>query len=165
MITLTETPQGLITVRFTEYDLAHAGMAGFFRQVKNQSRGLKDAYGFRGDGWGAHINGALGEAAVACYLDRFWSIGVMRGTDVHQYQVRTTMSEHVSLILHPGDADDQIFFLVRATPPDFTIHGWLPGAGGKQQRYWGDPAGGRPAFFVPAAALRPLSDFDPEVAT
>lgn len=164
MISMKPTAEGFVTVRFTEWDLGHAAMVGFIRQVQNVSRGLKDGYGFRGDGWGAHINGALGEAAVACYLDRFWAIGTMRGTDVNEYQVRTRLRDDYDLILHPKDPDEQIYFLVTANPPDFTIRGWIVGCDGKQQQWWRDPAGGRPAYFVPQSKLRSLADFAVEVA-
>lgn len=35
----------------------------------------------------------------------------------------------------------------------YRVTGWIEGRAGKQAPYWRDPVGGRPAFFVPQAAL------------
>jgi hypothetical protein len=57
------------------------------------------------------------------------------------------------LILHDHDKDDQPYVLVVGTAPRFELVGWCFGRDGKRPEYVHDPQGGRPAYFVPRAAL------------
>jgi hypothetical protein len=38
--------------------------------------------------------------------------------------------------------------------------GFLKAVEGKIDKYWSDPAGGRPAFFVPYDDMRPFEEWD-----
>lgn len=77
------------------------------------------------------------------------------GTDLENIQVRTRSKSHYELIIHPDDLDGAKFFLVVPTidPFTFNIVGWFYGRDGKDNKYWQDPAGGRPAYFIPQWAL------------
>ena len=46
--------------------------------------------------------------------------------------------------------------LASGTAPTFKLRGWIRARDGKPPEFWRDPTQGRPAFFVPAAALRPM---------
>ena len=141
-------------------------VVGVMRQVSNLRDGRKDAHGLAStaDGWGLHIEGCCGEMVAAKALGVFWSgsHGQLRVPDIGgRFQVRTRClrtKQSNSLILHPDDSDDAIFLLVLGTVPSYTVAGWIKGVDGKRPEFWADPAGGRPAFFVPPSALRPLSD-------
>lgn len=112
------------------------------------------------DGWGCHIEGACGELAVAKCLNKFWSgqIGDIKAGDVGDVEVRTTVADNNRLIIHPGDPDHRPFILVIGKPRTYRIAGWIMGRDGKRPEYWTDPKTGRPAFFVPQAALRPIAE-------
>lgn len=117
-----------------------------------------------------HILGAQGEVVIANYLGYTAEKGIFGGTDVGPYQVRTRSNIYYDLILHASDADDAVFILVlgpidRPRPKGtlcFLVAGWCEGAAGKNRLYWNDPAGGRPAYFVPQRVLRPMQEL-PEV--
>jgi hypothetical protein len=104
--------------------------------------------------------GALGEAAAAKALDRYWGCGDTRldyGGDVGPYHVRTRALLSYDLTVYPSDPDDAaIFLIVPLAAPRFRVQGWLYGREAKQERYWQAP-NGRWAYFVPVADLRALN--------
>ena len=132
------------------------------RQVMNLTDGRTDAHGAAPDasGWGLHIVGACGEMAVAKLLNKYWNgaLGNLKADDVSMVQVRTRTKHTYDLIVHPSDPDDKMFVLVTGLPPKFRVHGWIVGGFAKTDKYWKDPAGGRPAFFVPKSDLAPMTD-------
>jgi hypothetical protein len=115
--------------------------------------------------------GCLAEEACAKCLNLYWSGLCGAGVpDVgFKYQVRGTWRMDGRLILHPDDKDDEPFILV--TPHDtmeggmltFRLVGWILCRDGKQEKYWTDPKGDRPAFFVPQDALHPMETLPDEV--
>jgi hypothetical protein len=152
-----------VHVQLSPIEFLHAAHAGFLRQVQAVLRGRRHAHGFTGDGWAAHVLGALGEFVVAKGLDIFWcGPGRVRQVDVGPFEVRTCTSERHRLILHESDSDDSVFILVQqVTPCEWLIVGWIRGRDGKAPRFWTDPGTGRPAFFIPRECLR--QDFPPRV--
>lgn len=150
-----------ISVTLTWHEVRMAAEIGLIRQIQNLSNGRKDRFGCSPDeGWGPHIEGACGEMAVAKAFGIFWSgaLGNLKADDVGKLQVRTRSKSHYELILHPDDYDDRPFVHVTGLAPEFVIVGWIIGRDGKRTEFWGDPAGGRPAFFVPVKVLRPLTE-------
>ena len=81
--------------------------------------------------------------------------------DVGDWQVRARSEAWHDLILHPDDDDNARHALVVGMPPDMFVVGWCYGRAGKLDGYWADPAGGRPAFFVPQSVLIPFQDSSP----
>lgn len=139
-----------------------AGTVALMRNVQNLSAGRRESHGADKAGdktWDRHVEGACGELAAAKCLGLFWTgaVGNLRATDVGPYQVRTRAKYHNDLILHESDANDQAFILVAGHAPTYRVVGWILGQDGKRAEYWGDPAGGRPAFFVPQAVLHPMT--------
>lgn len=148
-----------ITVTLGTEELRFAAMIGIARQIENVIKGRLDAHGADKDrGWQIHIEGAAGEAAFAKWADRYWSgnLGDLRAHDVGRVEVRTAARPDSHLLLHPSDPDDARFVLVTGRAPTYALRGWIWGRDGKQQPFWRDPVGGRPAFFVPQSALRPM---------
>src|SRR5688572_3645476 len=134
-----------------------AAQVGVMREVQNRRAGRVHAHGCGPDnGWSQHIEGAAGELAVAKALGLFWSgaVGNLAADDVGPLQVRTTRVEAGCLIVHPSDPADRAFVLVTGQAPDFMLRGWIMGRHAKRHKWWADPAGGRPAFFVPQRALQ-----------
>lgn len=146
------------TIKLTPAEIMQGAIAGVMRQTQNISRDRTPRYGAtKENDWQLHVEGCLGEMAVAKEYNLFWNanLGVIAPGDIgRKVEVRTRSRHHYDLILHPSDPDGSVFVLLTGTNGSYTLHGWLLGIEGKQQRYWADPAKGRPAFFVPQSALR-----------
>lgn len=138
-----------------EWEMFDAAMKEVRRHVQNKFTNRKAAYGLKGVGWNEGMVGALGEAAVAMYYNVYWSgsIGNLAASDVGRLQVRTRTEDWHNLILHDRDKDDDHFVQVYYDAPRFVIAGWIKAKDGKQKKFWKDPAGGRPAYFIPKEEL------------
>ena len=107
----------------------------------------------------AHYVGAGGEMAVAALLgleaDVFSERSARRGSSdlPGRIDVKTRAKHHYDLIVQRDEEDDKRLVLVTLEDREFRVHGWIQAGAGKRQEFWGDPAGGRPAFFVPKSAL------------
>jgi hypothetical protein len=146
-------------VRLTQDELEIAAIIAIKRSCQDIFLNRKDAYGAkREEGWQLSIEGTAGEMAVAKWCNRYWNgnLGDLKADDVGRLQVRTGWRDDSRLILHPSDRDDRAFILVTGLAPIFVLRGWIWARDGKKAEYWRDPAGGRPAFFVPQRALRPM---------
>jgi hypothetical protein len=151
-----------VTLTYEEHVIA--GHIGVMRNAYNRRA---DAYGAeRGNPWGPHVLGALGECAVAKALNLYWHphVGRYDGDDVGPYQVRTTrFNNDRQLILHPRDADDKKFVCVYGVIANFELKGWCFARDGKKQEHWCDYfKNGRPAFFVPNHLLHPMTELNVE---
>jgi len=152
-------------IELTRSEFFQASMIGLMRNLTNINQGRKDRFGAeKMDGWGIHIEGACGEAAVAKAMNVFYNgnMGDLTACDVNNsernIEVRTRAQDWHDLIIHPSDKDDSAYILITGKAPSFTIQGWILGMNGKQQEFWKDPAGGRPAFFVLKSKLRPINE-------
>ena len=150
-----------IVVTLSPSELLHGAMCGVYRQVQNIRRRRRDRFGAEVEaGWQLHICGALGELAVAKHLGRYWiGMGVLGDLEADDFaggQVRWATRPTDRLILHESDPDNARFVLVTGVTDEFLLHGWILGSDGKQKRFWNDPVGGRPAFFVPRSELRDI---------
>jgi hypothetical protein len=154
----------VIEVTLTPDEIELAVGVGVRRQLRSILAGRKDAYGFKGDPWRVHIEGAMGEMALAKAIGRFWSGAGERfedDTDVGGIQVRTRSNHkyelYLELYLWPKDESDPIYVLVTGTAPVFRVRGWIRGADAKRDD-WFKSIGRAPAFFVPNEQLRPMAD-------
>lgn len=138
-----------VLITLNESELLLATMVAAMRHAQNLSRGRTEAHGAEGGSVDPHITGAIGECAVAKHLNRFWSgaLGEMRAKDVGRIQVRSSKLPNPSLILHPGDPDEDRFVLVSVRGNAVVLLGWIVAKDGKQERFWRTDTG-RPAFFV-----------------
>lgn len=96
--------------------------------------------------------------AVVCKFEGKPYVFRYFGVDTGKYEVRGTRYSYGKLLLHPKDRDEQIFILVTGLPPTFCLVGWIKGKDGKNPKFWSDPVGGRPAFFVPQTSLNPIEE-------
>jgi hypothetical protein len=162
---LASEPQTLpgVWIRLSYSELLIGAVVGCLRQIEAVVRGRKDGSGFEGDGWGAHIEGALAEMAAAKALNLYWDAPVNtfnapdRG-DVGPYEVRRRSQQDHDVLIRPRDADDKIHIAVFGSAPRFRVAGWCYGREAKQPE-WSQTHGGRdPAWFMPQARLHSLND-------
>lgn len=161
---ILDSPYGLVSIAFmieielTPSEIMSGALIGVMRQVQNLSKKRTPAYGAgTKKDWQLHIEGALGELAVAKAMNLYYAgTGVLRADDVSGFQVRTRSKHDYELILHHEDQDDIKFVLVTGLNGKYVIRGYVMGYEGKVQEFWNDPAGGRPAFFVPQNKLHPF---------
>ena len=96
----------------------------------------------------------MGEFALAKHLGIFWDgKGEWRMRDVGDFDVRTRSKDYYDLIVHDGDEDDRFIYLLTGVNGQYRVHGGMYAREAKQEKYWKDPAGGRPAYFVPQRDL------------
>lgn len=149
------------TVALAGHEIMLAAVAGTMRQIENIKRNRAPAYGAgASNDWQLHIEGALGEFALAKYLNLRWDgKGKLRAPDVGEVDCRTRSRADYDLIIHPDDPDDRVFWLIIGANGMYRVLGWILGRDGKREEWWADPSGkGRPAFFVPQSALNaPIS--------
>jgi hypothetical protein len=148
----------MIEITLTFPEILQAAFVGAMRQVENIRDAPERGHGDDGmNDWQKNIEGALGEMAVASYLNLYWrGKGDKKSPDVGgKCDVRTTTSHNFHLRLHPTDIDDRPYWLVTGKNGSYRIHGWLLAKDGKKPEYWSELPGhpGRPAFFVPQSAL------------
>lgn len=157
-----------VPVELTPAEMTLGLVVGGLRQVTNLRDGRGDKYrarnGSRQDQrlssrWQFHIEGALGELAVAKLLNVFWSgnLGKLHVGDVGRLEVRTRSRDTYDLPVYAEDMDAACFVLVVGLAPRFRVVGWIRGEDAKRPEWWGDPANDRPAFFVPQAALHSMA--------
>lgn len=148
-----------------EHEVALAEAVGRARQAGALERGRPDRYGAEviADPTRTHVDAAGGELAAAiayrlpwtgCY---FRDLGASKPADIgHGTEVRTRTQDWHNLIVHPEDEDGWCFVLVQGASPRYDVIGSIRGSAAKRREWWKDPAGGRPAFFVPQSALKLL---------
>lgn len=149
------------TVSLTQWEYVQACLVGIMRSAENLSAGRQHRHGAQPERAEEYsIRGAVGEAVVAKYLDRYWlGCGVLGGADVGRYQVRATAIPDLGVRLNHWDQDGDVFVSVHVVQNVGEILGWISGVEGKLEEYWIDRfRNGRPAYFVPRSALRPMEE-------
>jgi hypothetical protein len=150
---------------FTEEERQQAIREGLRRQGFNESKGLRGRNGGAWKGSKAldiHLLGAAGEMAVASYLGLkehlFKETEAKRGScDLPgNIDVKTRSKSAYDLIVQKGEDGQRIFVLVTIERQETLIWGWCYGYEALQERFWADPARGRPAFFVPKEFLHSM---------
>lgn len=146
----------MIEVRLAEHEIVMAAGVGVRRQAEALAKGLPDKHGFEGEGFAVHIDGALGELAVAKATNRFWNGSVSTfkaGGDVGRIQVRTRSKDWYDLIVRRDDRDDDAFVLVTGRCPVYKVWGWIRGADAKREAFLQTHGDREAAWFVPKDAL------------
>jgi hypothetical protein len=145
------------------YQVSVAAQVGLMRQTEAMNSGKKDAHGFDGDPWAIHINGAIGEQAVAQYLEITWELTV----NTYKYfpdlgkniQVRAASRLTDSLIFRPKDNKDALWVLVVGELQDWYVVGWLEGHKCTKREWFRDPNDrNSPAYFVPQVQLHDMEE-------
>ena len=150
---------------FTEEEREAACKEAFRRQAINEIRGLKGRNGGAATGAMAltiHLLGAAGEMAVASHLGLkdflYKETEAKRGScDLPGIDVKTAGRHRYNLIVQKNESPAKKYVLVTIEDKKTLIHGWIGGKEAMDVKYWSDPAGGRPAYFVPKTALQPMS--------
>lgn len=153
---MAKTQENGIKVQLTNSEIMEAAFVGVLRVVKVLQEGRKETYGSELSGaWTRHIEGALGEKAVAKHYNIYWhGVNLIWGTDVGQKtEVRATKYANGHLILHDEDDDDKNFWLVTGIMGKYEIRGWIRAGDGKNKRWWPGKNPERPAYYVPQSEL------------
>ena len=143
-------------IKLSLAEMQIAAQVGIQRQIQNLKNGAVPAYGAGNkNDWQLHIEGALGEMALAKHLGIYWDgKGKMRAPDVGDVDVRTRSKHTYDLIVHDRDDDGRFIYLLTGGNGTYRFHGGICARDAKHERYWKDPAGGRPAYFVPQSDLQ-----------
>ena len=150
---------------FTPEERQQAMEEGLRRQGVNESKGLRGRNGGAWKGSKAldiHLLGAAGEVAVASYLnlkhELFKETEARRGSDdlPGGIDVKTRSKHSYDLIVQKNEDPRKKFVLVTVQDQKTLLHGWCYGEEAMDEKYWADPARGRPAFFVPKTVLRSM---------
>jgi hypothetical protein len=150
---------------FTEQERQQAMEEGLRRQRVNESKALRGRNGGAWKGSKAldiHLLGAAGEVAVASYLGMkehlFKETEARRGSDdlPGGIDVKTRSRSCYDLIVQKGSDNRKKYVLVSIESQKTLLHGWCYGEEAMQERFWADPARGRPAYFMPKECLRPM---------
>jgi hypothetical protein len=150
---------------FTEEERRQAVAEGLRRQGFNESKGLRGRNGGAWKGSKAldiHLLGAAGEVAVASYLglksELFKETEAKKNSDdLPGIDVKTRSKASYDLIVQRGSDPQKKFVLVTIENQQTLLHGWCYGHEALQERFWADPARGRPAYFFPKEALRSMN--------
>jgi hypothetical protein len=157
-----------MNVKLKPYEVTSGAMVGLMREAKSREEGRVRTGGDPDEpsmGWGIHIEGALGEMAVAKALGLYWSASVntfKTEADVGIYEVRTRSRDWYDLLIRSDDSDDKIFILVTGSSPDFCLRGWFRAGDAKQDKWLQHHGGKPPAWFVPQKYLLPISELPKE---
>ena len=144
---------------------------GMRRQGVNEAKGLRGRNGGAWKGSKAldiHLLGAAGEVAVASYLGMkehlFKETEARRGSDdlPGGIDVKTRSKTRYDLIVQKNEDVRKKFVLVTIENQKTFLHGWCYGHEAMQERFWADPARGRPAYFVTKEHLRPMETLNDE---
>jgi hypothetical protein len=154
-----------ISFVFSEEERRLAMEEGMRRQGTNEAQGLRGRNGGAWKGSKAldiHLLGAAGEVAVASYLGMkehlFKETEARRGSDdlPGGIDVKTRSKTRYDLIVQKNEDVRKKFVLVTIENQKTFLHGWCYGHEAMQERFWADPARGRPAYFVTKEHLRPM---------
>jgi hypothetical protein len=137
---------------------------GLRRQGFNESKGLRGRNGGAWQGSKAldiHLLGAAGEMAVASFLGMkehlYQETEARRGSDdLPGMDIKTRSRHKYDLIVQKNEDARKKFVLVTIECQKTFLHGWCYGHEALQERFWADPARGRPAYFVGKEHLRPM---------
>lgn len=122
-----------VLVTLTEKELREAACGGIERRIDAMKRGRKSTHPETPDHlqnwWQSHINGAIGEFAVAKALGVTWNptIGQVNQKDVGEYEVRTTELPNPVLRYRGHNDPSSTYILCGLKNNRVLIHGWLPG--------------------------------------
>jgi hypothetical protein len=150
---------------FTPEERQQAMEEGLRRQGFNESKGLRGRNGGAWQGSKAldiHLLGAAGEMAVASFLSMkehlYQETEARRGSDdlPGGIDVKTRSKTCYDLIVQKQENPEKRFVLVTIESQKTLLHGWCYGHEAMQERFWADPARGRPAYFVGKEHLRPM---------
>jgi hypothetical protein len=149
---------------FSEQERQQAMEEGLRRQRVNESKALRGRNGGAWQGSKAldiHLLGAAGEMAVASFLSMkehlYQETEARRGSDdLPGMDIKTRSRHKYDLIVQKNEDARKKFVLVTIECQKTFLHGWCYGHEAMEEKYWADPARGRPAYFVPKVVLHSM---------
>ena len=165
MAPVIASPPTPIEFVFSDEERRQAMEEGMRRQATNEAKGLRGRNNgprFGDKALQVHLLGAAGEMAVASYLGLkehlYAEREARRGSDdlPGGIDVKTRSRSSYDLIVQRQSDPNKKFVLVTIENQKTLLHGWCYGEEAMQDRFWADPARGRPAFFVPQSELRSM---------
>ena len=146
-------------VQLTYSEIILGAMAGVHRRVEYLKSGLSNRYQPSMEQiWGAQIEGALAEQALAKGLNKYFSgKGEFGQSDLDEdIECRATSWPDGRLILHDADKDEARYYLLVGEVGHYRIIGSIYGWEGKKKEYLDDPnKTGKSAYYVPQSELEP----------
>jgi hypothetical protein len=154
---------------FSEKERRDAMEEGMRRQSVNEAKGLR---GRNRGAWKGnraleiHLLGAAGEMAVASHLGMkqflYQETEANRGSSdlPGKIDIKTRSKHKYDLIVQKNEDPEKRFVLVTIEDKTTLIHGWCWGWEAMDEKYWADPARGRPAYFVPKEILHSIETLD-----
>lgn len=143
------------------YEIGMAKFIADWRISESKKKNLKERFKEpMDDDHNRDINylGAMGEVAVAKYLNQYWGGTVNTfhsvadvGIDV---EVRASRKMKQDLIVRKNDREDSFYFLViQLSEETYKIAGFIKGSDAKQEEYYMSPNSRPKAYFVPQSDL------------
>lgn len=116
----------IVELKPREIYVAHTVAA--YREAQSREGGFQDRHGYSGCSVYDGIVGAIGELALAKYLDVFWSGGEIGHSlpDVGDVDVRSTTKRNTGLIVRQNNLDDRPIALA-VVDPSTLDRVWLAG--------------------------------------
>jgi hypothetical protein len=153
-----------ISFVFTPEERQAAMAEGMRRQAVNEAKRLRGRNGgasFGSKALDIHLLGAAGEMAVASYLgmkhELYKETEAKKGSDdLPGVDIKTRSKASYDLIVQKNEDPKKKFVLVTIENQQTLLHGWCYGKDAMQEKFWADPARGRPAFFMPKENLHPM---------
>ena len=146
-------------VQLTYSEIILGAMAGVHRRVEYLKSGLSNRYQPSMEQiWGAQIEGALAEQALAKGLNKYFSgKGEFGQSDLDEdIECRATSWPDGRLILHDADKGEARYYLLVGEVGHYRIIGSISGWEGKKKEYLDDPnQTGKSAYYVPQSELEP----------
>jgi len=111
-----------------------------------------------------HRLGAMGEVAAAVHLGLeahlFTEQTARRGSaDLPgDIEVKTRSRHKYDLIVQKDERPGKRVVLVTIENNKVILQGWCVAGDVMDQKFWADPAGGRPAYFIPKTELRDINE-------
>ena len=159
-------------VTLTQREIMLGSIAGLQRQLeclrdsksgRETNSNYESRYNSVGPGglWNNHIEGSLGEFAVAKYLGLYpGAITGQSETDVGEhYEIRTRPKEYQELFIKKSDKRDKYYILVQGSFGDYTIRGWISAYETFEHPEWFHNNNGKTSqnYWVPHKNLFPIS--------
>ncbi len=146
-----------IDVPLTETELLRGVHVGGIRRIKAIKANDGTSGRYASFSWATDIDGANAEQAVARHLGLYWSGHAnSTGADIPpDIETRSTTHDNGCLIFRQNDVKKikNIFVLVIAKPPIYSIRGGLRGTELCQDKYWRDE---EQSWWAPQDDLRDI---------
>jgi hypothetical protein len=142
-----------------------SGWIGLGRTVQSRKRGWQERDGQKDSSlrWNPSVEGAMAEAAVAQYLDAFWSgarLGSIDKHDIGNVEVRSTHHRdgHMHIYARNDDACPFVFVVTDFGSLSCNIMGWIYARDAKRSEWIREGRPGGACYWVPQSALRPMEE-------